>query len=76
MYYNFSLPAFAALFGCNSGHTPTEGYFRNRPPERSIIYRTDAHINFPYPFMHQSLYPVNPEKKNWINVTIPRNNVR
>jgi gliding motility-associated lipoprotein GldD len=69
--------ALAALVGCNSGHTPKpRGFFRIEFPEKE--YKS-SNLNTPYNFsvpVYASVTPdpENPEKKDWINLTIPRNN--
>jgi gliding motility-associated lipoprotein GldD len=67
---------FAFLFSCNNTQTPKpRGFFRIDFPHKEYRF---TNINVPYKFsvpVYSSITPDpdNPEKKNWINVTIPQN---
>jgi len=67
---------FAFLFSCNNTQTPKpRGFFRIDFPHKEYRF---TNINAPYKFsvpVYSSITPDpdNPEKKNWINVTIPQN---
>ncbi|NLO03048.1 MAG: gliding motility lipoprotein GldD [Bacteroidales bacterium] len=78
MKYNYCLCLVLAItfFSCNSGHTPKpRGFFRIDFPQKEYRF---TNLNAPYKFSVPvySLItpdPENPDKKNWINVSIPTN---